>query len=218
MSSERCIMFETFAQNLTGEELKNSFDLDLASFPGKSKPKPLRQGELILGIRKMPSHKLPLISPMQWGFIPQGAEEAKDLKPKFLAKYETADTSRWYSKAFAHRRCIVPVKFLYFSATNHAELSGKRWWRLHRGRGQPMGMAGIWEIAGSTEGAPITVTILTTKPNKVVREICSRMPLILDDQSVLPWLNPHLGNVDTIKTKVKPCISGMDISPVNNPL
>ena len=53
-------------------------------------------------------------------------------------------------------------------------------------------MAGLWERWRDPEaGSDVeSCTVLTTAPNPLVADIHDRMPVILDEEAQLEWLNP----------------------------
>lgn len=111
--------------------------------------------------------------------------------PMFLvnARSETALQKRTFAPALRTRRCLVPADGFY------------EWKRDARGRtqqahyfqrqgGAPYVMAGIcWEAEGDQ---PDRYIVLTTAPNALLAPIHNRMPVMLPDDAVEPWLDPQV--------------------------
>ncbi|MGM0985134.1 MAG: SOS response-associated peptidase family protein, partial [Pseudomonadota bacterium] len=64
---------------------------------------------------------------------------------------------------------------------------------------RPLWMAAIW--AERDDGAP-GCAILTEPARGVAKEIHPRMPLVLDDESLEPWIDPDLTDRETIRNVV----------------
>ncbi|MBS8268597.1 SOS response-associated peptidase [Halomonas litopenaei] len=98
--------------------------------------------------------------------------------------------------AFAHHRCLVPADGWYEWLPVDDR---KRPHFLCREDREPIWLAGIW--SGRPDGKP-GCAILTEPARGVAADIHSRMPLALDDESLEPWLDPHLTDREAIRQVV----------------
>ncbi|MCA9288646.1 MAG: SOS response-associated peptidase [Phycisphaerales bacterium] len=143
------------------------------------------------------------VVPMQWGLRPAWVDKP-GLAP-INARSETVATSPMFRQAFKKRRCLVPVSGFY-EWKKDGDRKRPHYIRL---RDQPvMCFAGLWEFrgegssgnakgardaergkGGGGEGAPLlTFTILTTRPNALMKDIHDRMPVIVDPPRFEEWL------------------------------
>ena len=142
---------------------------------GAEAARAVRQGEITPGC-KMPvligSEEGPTPELMVWGFR----------TPKSMlinAKAETALEKPTFAESAQCRHCVVPATGFYeWDAYN-------RKYRFMLPDAQALYMAGIFDVRG---GIPCYV-ILTTAANDSVREFHDRMPLVLEQEQIEPWLS-----------------------------
>ena len=79
---------------------------------------------------------------------------------------------------------------------------GRQAFHIHRKDGRPLGLAAIWEPAGTGEAA--SCVILTTEPNELLRPIHDRMPVIVDPADYDRWLDPGSGDPDALSPLMRP--------------
>ncbi|EWH03240.1 SOS response-associated peptidase [Halomonas sp. BC04] len=129
-----------------------------------------------------------------WGYRPHWAD---DKAPQPInATVGKVATSPYFREAFAHHRCLVPADGWYEWLT----VEGcKQPHYLTRRDGEPLWFAGIW--TERPDGKP-SCAILTEPARGVAKAIHPRMPLILDQQSLEPWLDPELTDRETIRRQV----------------
>ncbi|WP_232773049.1 SOS response-associated peptidase [Brevibacillus sp. AF8] len=78
---------------------------------------------------------------------------------------------------FERKRCIVPADGFYEWEQRE---SGKQPMRIMMKTGEPFAFAGLFDTWMSPGGNKLhTCTIITTKPNEVVKDLHNRMPVIL---------------------------------------
>jgi putative SOS response-associated peptidase YedK len=155
-----------------------------------------RQLELKAHYNVTPTQTMPVVvqhSPnsvelMTWGFLRPWAN-----RPLINATAEKVATSKVFSKAFAHQRCLVPASGFYeWKAT----ASGKVPHYITLKATELFAFAGLYEVAKDKDGNEVTTyTIITTAPNELMAPIHSRMPAILHQEDEAFWLNPD--NVET---------------------
>lgn len=131
-----------------------------------------------------------------WGFVlPQVSKRTgKPIQPKAVnnARDDKLLASPFWRKSFEERRCLVP-------ATSFCEAKGRNpatyvWFGVNgEGDRPPFAFAGIWRSFDGNYGgehrALVTSSIITTRPNALVRETHpDRMPVILDPADYEAWL------------------------------
>lgn len=166
-----------------------------------------------------PRHEAPVVRPtddgerelvqMHWGFLlPQVSKKTgKPILPKAVnnARDDKVRVSRFWQKSFETRRCLVP-------ASSFCEAKGRKpatyYWFGLKGEEKrpPFAFAGLWRGFNGTYRDEIveidTYTVVTTKPNDLVRPIHpDRMPVILDPDDYDAWLN---GTPDAAAKLLKP--------------
>ncbi|MEW6333380.1 MAG: SOS response-associated peptidase, partial [Thermodesulfobacteriota bacterium] len=71
--------------------------------------------------------------------------------------------------------------------------------------GRPFGFAGLYETWTSPAGEALrTCTIITTAPNELVRSVHDRMPVILQKELEMPWIDPHNRDRDRLLSLLTP--------------
>jgi putative SOS response-associated peptidase YedK len=133
--------------------------------------------------------------PMQWGLLPFFARDPRQRFRPINTVSETAfDTPMW-REAVKHHRCLVPTRGFYewqkFYGDN-GKVERKVPYFIHPKRMGLFSFAGIYSIWKDVEGLPLyTFSIMTTGPNKEMRPIHDRMPVILHPDQEALWLDPQ---------------------------
>lgn len=125
----------------------------------------------------------------RWGLIPGWAKEVRP-QPLINARAETVREKPAFRGAFKHRRCLVPADGFY--EWQRPERGPKQPWYIHRADGQPMAMAAIWEDWMGPDGTEIdSLAILTTATNERIKSLHHRMPVIVEPEDFVTWLEPE---------------------------
>lgn len=132
----------------------------------------------------------------RWGLIPGCAKDPAIGNKLANARGETVAEKPSFRAAFRSWRCLVPMSGFYE-------------WKAVGGRKQPyyihpngadlFGLAGITELWNGPEGPVRTVSLITTEPNELIREIHDRMPVILPREDYGAWLDPKNKDVAALK-------------------
>lgn len=125
---------------------------------------------------------------LQWGLIPYWAKDPKIGSRLINARSETVAEKPSFRAAFKRRRCLVLADGFY----EWQKLNGKKQPTfIHLSEKKPFALAGLWESWHSPDGGIIdTCTLLTTTPNKLMKPIHNRMPVILESEDYNTWLFP----------------------------
>lgn len=125
---------------------------------------------------------------LQWPLIPHWAKEGKVKFSTANAKGETVRDKPAFRNAWRRgRRCLIPANGYYE-------------WRRSADRKQPyhiqlpgralFAFGGLWDRCRTDAGGTIeSCTIITTPPTGALREIHSRMPLIIPRGAYRQWLD-----------------------------
>ena len=149
---------------------------------------------------------------MKWGIVPRH-------NPKQLiinARAETAATGV-FKTSFARRRCAIPADGWY----EFEDSGGKKLpWLYAFGNHAPFLFAGMWESGVDAYGSAIDCcTIVTVPANDLAAKVHDRMPAILDDDAVAPWLGGE-PDTATLKSFLKPFpserLTARRVSPLVN--
>jgi putative SOS response-associated peptidase YedK len=133
----------------------------------------------------------------KWGLIPGWAKDASIGNKLANARGETVAEKPSFRAAFKRWRCLIPASGFYEWKT----VAGKKHPYYIRPAGDELfGFAGITELWNGPEGPMHTVSLITTAPNEVMREIHDRMPVIVPMEDYTAWLDPT--NVDVKELKV----------------
>ncbi len=151
-----------------------------------------------------PTQQLPIIKSYtngkalelcEWGLVPAWSKKLDKFSPLINARKETLMEKVTFKNLIQTSRCIVPADGYYE-------------WKRHRSVNQPyylqlsdesvFYMAGIWETWHDPAGVPTeSFAILTTQANALAAKVHDRMPVILEGDDTLTWLD---GNPDIIET------------------
>jgi len=124
----------------------------------------------------------------RWGLVPFWAKDLSIGNRMINARGETVAQKPAFRAAFRKRRCLVPADgFFEWQKT----ASGKQPWYIHAASGEPLALAGLWELWDAAEGgAPLaSCTIITTRANEFMRPLHDRMPVVLDAGGRDAWLD-----------------------------
>ena len=124
---------------------------------------------------------------MKWGLT------GKDKSLLINARAETALERPTFSDSVRQRRCIIPARHFYEWDKERQKVT------FCRKQGKILYMAGFYR---EQEDGPHFV-ILTTAANESVSPVHERMPLILEEDEMLPWIY-NAGKVGSFLTKSSP--------------
>jgi len=190
-----------FGSDFSGKDIAERFDLsdNPLSFDRTYNTTP---GSFIPAITRNSPNKAIL---MKWGFIPEWADPTKFKFHPINARADQVATNAFYKKAFAESRCIIP--FSWFYEWKKFKLDGKEEKQpyLIKIKGEKvMGFAGLYSTKNDAEGRPLfTCAIITTTPNKLMKKIHNRMPVILAKKDEDTWLEAD-SDLKKLKLLLKP--------------
>lgn len=138
----------------------------------------------------------------RWGLVPKWAKDIKIGFKMINARAETLDTKPAFRSLIARNRIIILADGFY----EWKQVSdGKQPYRFQiKGQGI-FGFAGLYDEWKDPEGGVLrSCTIITTRPNELVRNVHDRMPVILDKDGVDAWLDPDRNNTEDLLSMLQP--------------
>jgi putative SOS response-associated peptidase YedK len=115
---------------------------------------------------------------LRWGLVPHWSKDTSSAYKMINARAETLAERPAYRDALRTHRCLVVADGFY--EWQPREGRAKQPWWVTRADGAPFAFAGLWATWTDPDGAQLrTCTIVTTDANDSLREIHSRMPVIL---------------------------------------
>ncbi len=149
------------------------------------------------------------IEVMKWGFIPAGA---KDTTAVFRYKSYNArsggifDKPTW-SKVIRDQRCLIPANGFFEWKTT---ASGKNPFYIHPTDMSLFAFAGVYSSWTDPEGKIWGMcSIVTTNSGSESDMVPSRLPVILHPDDEADWLNPAIGDINSLYRIMRPLDADM---------
>ena len=147
---------------------------------------------------------------LRWGLVPSWAKDAKGAARLINARRETVTTKPAFRAAYARRRCLLPADGYY---EWQVEGSRKQPWFLSSRDGEPLAMAGLYEVWSQGEDRLWTCTVITTDAADELGHIHDRTPLLVPREEWDRWLDPEVE--DPGEHLLMPAVGGaLDAWPV----
>ena len=138
----------------------------------------------------------------RWGLIPSWTKDPSIGDKMFNARAETITTKPSFKDAFRKQRCLIIADGFY------------EWQKIDNKKvpihfslksGAPFGFAGLYETWMLPDNEPVrTCTIITTKPNELIRPIHDRMPVIVPKDKETVWINARLNDQNKLISIMAP--------------
>lgn len=125
---------------------------------------------------------------LRWGLVPGWAKSPRDVKSTINARAETLLDRPTFREPFLHRRCLVVADGFYEWLR---EGGVRQPWLFRLANGRPFAFAGLWDSWTDEDGNRLfSCAIVTSRANGVVAPVHDRMPVILDRDARIEWLDP----------------------------
>lgn len=142
------------------------------------------------------------ISLKRWGLIPFWSKDPKIGYKMINARSETVDVKPAFRSPFKSRRCLVPVNGYY--EWQQIDPKTKQPVFIHRKDSKSFALAGLHEHWTDENDNKIeSFAILTTEPNDSLSKIHDRMPVILNLDQEMLWIDGAT-DIETLKSLLKP--------------
>jgi len=172
-----------------------------------------------------------VLSLLRFGLVPSWAESPASGDRLINARAETAASKPAFKTALRRRRCIVPADGFYEWVAGPpppgATRPARRPFLVRRRDGEPLALAGLWEIwrdpAVADPDAPDawvrSCAIVTTRANDIVAPLHDRMPVVLPEACWAAWLDPALHDVTQLGAMLVPAPDDwLEAYPVRAPV
>jgi putative SOS response-associated peptidase YedK len=125
---------------------------------------------------------------VRWGLVPSWAKDRKIGARMINARRETLTEKPAFRSAYGRRRCLVPADGYYEWQVQGA---GKQPWFLTGRDGEPLAMAGLYEVWRAPDDELLwTCTVITTDAADDHGAIHDRTPLLVPREAWGRWLDP----------------------------
>ncbi len=126
---------------------------------------------------------------MRWGLIPSWAKDPAIGNHMINARSETLMEKPSFRTALVKRRCLLIADGFYEWQKQTGKLPSIPYF-FHLNSNRPFFFAGLWDYWKPVDGDPITsCTIITCPPNEIVQPVHDRMPVMLNKEMGMQWLN-----------------------------
>jgi putative SOS response-associated peptidase YedK len=146
----------------------------------------------------------------RWGLVPSWAKDPSVGNRMINARAEGISSKPAYRSALARRRCLLPADAFYEWQRRPA--GGKLPYAVRRRDGQPMALAGIWEVwrdKDRPDAPPLrSCAIVTTEANELMAPIHDRMPVVLERADWERWLDPAT-DLSEVEALLRPAAPGV---------
>ena len=123
---------------------------------------------------------------MRWGLVPPWSKSIDDGPVLFNARSETIATKRSFSEAFRNRRCVVLADS--FFEWQKGPNGTRQAYRVLTASERPFAMAGVWEQWSNGDQSLLSVAIVTSEANDIIKPLHHRMPVIIPDDKISIWI------------------------------
>lgn len=155
----------------------------------------------------------------RWGLWPSWVKDPRDFPLLFNARSESAAEKAAFRAAMKYRRVLVPASGFYEwkRAPKGSREKPRAYW-VHPRNGGLVAFAGLMETWHSPDGSEIdTAAILTIAANREFASIHDRMPLVIQPENFMRWLDCRAGDAKTVADLVHPVEEGMlEATPVSD--
>ena len=138
---------------------------------------------------------------VRWGLVPYWSKDPTIGQRMINARSETAAEKPSFRTPLKKRRCLLPADGFYEWT---AAEGGKQPWCIRAAGNGIFALAGLWERWTKGDTPLETCTILTTSPNRTLKPIHDRMPVIVQPADYNLWLDPLNEDVDSLQPVLQP--------------
>jgi len=159
----------------------------------------------------------------RWGFVPRWWKTEKLPRHTFNARSEDAASKPVWKEAYLAGRCLIPAEGWYEwktvrrpDWTTGKVGAAKQPYFIHRADRKLVCFAGLMSVWGELQ-AP-TCAILTRAAAPSVADVHDRMPVVLPDAAIEPWLDPALKTTEAVAAVIRSAQTEFEHYPVSSKL
>ena len=150
------------------------------------------------------------LSEMRWWLVPHWSDGPSQKYAMFNARCENLEKSRAFKGPFSRRRAVIPAS----SFVEWQKQEGGKQPYLIQAEDQALAFAGLWDYWSDGTDHLLSCTIVTTEASEAFRPIHTRMPVILDQESLDIWLDEE-SSPEVLKPMFKPFAGSLIATPVD---
>lgn len=143
---------------------------------------------------------------LRWGLIPFWAKDASIGAKMINARADTVAEKPAFKQAFRKRRCVIPADGFY--EWQQVARGRKQPFHIHRADASPFVFAGLWERWDKGDEPVESCTIVTTDAPDDLTPIHHRVPVILEGDALLRWLDTPEAESDGLADLLAPLPEG----------
>lgn len=155
---------------------------------------------------------------LRWGLVPSWAENPSIGYKMINARSETIDEKASFKNLLKRRRCLIVADGFY--EWKKDDQGNKRPFRIVHKDNKLFAFAGLWDRWEKEGTVLYTCTIITTKPNEIMKDIHDRMPVILPEEAQKIWLDRSIQDTNQLKQLLIPYAAEemivYEVSPIVN--
>lgn len=147
------------------------------------------------------------LGPFKWGLVPSWAKDPATGNRMINLRAETVSEKPSFRRMLANHRCIIPADGFY-EWKDMGKGRKKQPFYIRARDGSVLAFAGLWgawkDKDADDDDWLRTCTIITTAPNKLLKSIHNRMPVVLPPDAWDTWLDRSNEDVDAMAKLLKP--------------
>jgi putative SOS response-associated peptidase YedK len=125
----------------------------------------------------------------RWGLIPSWMKELPKT-PLINVRFESIHEKPSFKASFIRRRAIIPINGFY-----EWQAPGKIPHYIYPADGGLLYLASIYDVWEGADGSFLpSIGIITTEANEFMSALHHRMPLVVSQSHIDPWMDPSLQN------------------------
>jgi putative SOS response-associated peptidase YedK len=124
---------------------------------------------------------------MRWGLVPSWSKEISNRYATFNARIESIESKPAFRNAWRrNQKCLIPALGYY---EWQKESDGKQPYFVTSKEQGPLIFAGLWDECQFDDASLKSCTIITTESEQHLKDLHSRMPVMLDVDGAKQWLS-----------------------------
>jgi len=156
---------------------------------------------------------------MKWGLIPSWSKDSNMGYSLFNARDDHLFKSPVWRSVVLRQRALIPATgFFEWTKPEKGSKQPKQKFYIHPKQLDIFSFAGVWDTWHDVEGKEWnTYSIITTEPNKEMRSVHNRMPVILHQEDEAAWLEPSKDKPEDIEPFLRPLEdNGLEVFEVSS--